>query len=273
MMEGKIGDLLRDHAPTDLRMEGGGGRIYSVDPDAAARLKAMIAEQEAAQPRRRKPTGIKRASNGLDADLARRRDEVLARAAEKKAAQEAEAETQKKTGDDTMRQLKMTDEEIMAAHRRYVVEKLSLEQLTRDLPVSENTMGTYFSRLDLPIRTREGKWTIRGQARVCQLHSLTLDDVTDVVNEAEVKLKPATKKASPKADKPKIARPTPPTPSANGSGQETAVARYVAPVAVATGGDMGSQIAALQSFLATAQAQNVTVSGSVQIQLSAVIEF
>lgn len=270
------------NSPRDLRVNAPQGRIYENDPAAVARLKQMMADTRdttsRSQPRRQ--TGIKRAATGIDSDLQQKLDRAKARLAEKK--QTAPTPTQPEQDDIDMKQ-RLTDDDALAAHRRYVVENISVKNLANEMRISVGTLSAAFERLDLPTRSKGGKWTTRGQARCCQLHDLALADVANNAVTAVRPNIPAEPKTGPKTEpKPprNITRPAPPAPSANGNGAVkeavTAVAVYsqpAAPTIAPAAGDMGAQIAALQSFLASATAQNVEVTGTIEIQLSAKINF
>lgn len=257
-------------APRDLRTEGGGGKIYPVDPAAWEHFKAVMARQQD-QPRRcqPKPAGIKRGGNGrLDADLQRKVDELRERAAQKAAFQPPEENTMKP---------KMTNDEVLAAHRRYAVEGLSLRQAAESTSMSEPGLTGRFKRMGLPTRNRNGEWDAGDRERVCSLHGVSPADLgpADYGRAAEQAKAPAKRKPSVRARTPE---PQPqPEPTAVVPVQETAV-----PVATNGNGNshgaigdlavVNEQLAALQALLSQAEAKSVHISGRIRLELTAEVE-
>ena len=259
-----------DDAPRDLRTEGGGGKLYPIDPAAWEHFKRVMAEQQQSQPRRpqRKPTGIKRGGNGrLDADLQRKVDELRERAAQKAAEKPAEENIMKP---------KMTNDEVLAAHRRYAVEGLSLRQAAESTSMSEPGLTGRFKRMGLPTRNRNGEWDAGDRERVCSLHGVSPADLgpADYGRAAERAAKaPAQRKPSVRAQ---TSEPQPqPEPTAVVPVRETAM-----PVATNGNGHgaigdlavVNEQLAALQALLSQAEAKSVHIRGRIRVELTAEVE-
>ena len=273
-------DVANGAAPHDLRTSGGGGKIYEVDPAAVAHFKACLAQQEAAvRPWQRQATaGIKRAGR-LDTDLQRKINELRERAKARADAKEAKESTAVSTSK------KMTEEELVRAHRRYVLSGLSLAAIAEDWSITGTPMRHQWQRLELPLRDRGGRFTPAELTRICQVHGLT---------PAEIVGNPANAQA---ADAP--VAPAPNVRAQTSLLEPVVVWRDGAPfpfkataaddddeqeptaTAVATTDGRGltavnEQLAALQSLLAMADARSVTItvtiSGKISGQLTAEVE-
>ncbi|MBP6472539.1 MAG: hypothetical protein KA773_18975 [Chloroflexi bacterium] len=162
----------------------GGGRIYAVSEEAAANLRRIMAERKAneAQAHRQKQA----ASGTGKRDTAQQIHGLLAKAKAKAAAARKADDLIVGVADDEkeaeLMKPKMTDEQIIAAHRRYVLENMSIERLSKTSPgmVAPNTLYGYFVRLKLPIRNRARKWQPEDAERVCQVHDLKVDRIGPV---------------------------------------------------------------------------------------------
>lgn len=160
----------------------GGGRIYPVSEEAAANLRRIMAERKANEAQAH---WQKQAASGTGKrDTSRRINDLLAKAKAKAAAAAGEADASVVRVVETEEEIKpmkpkMTDEQILAAHRRYVLENMSIERLSKSSPyrVAPNTLYGYFVRLKLPIRNRARKWQPEDAERVCQAHDLKVDSI------------------------------------------------------------------------------------------------
>ena len=224
-----------DAAPRDLRTEGGGGKIYPVDPAAWEHFKAVMAQQQDRPRQERKPTGIKRGGNGrLDADLQRKVDELKERARQRSVAVQAETkelDMTKKEADE------LTETAVREAHGRFSSGE-SVKALANELGIPWQTLRGQFRRYGLPA----------GRADV--------------------------KKRKPAGVRARTPEPQPqPEPTAVVPVQETAVAP--APNGHAVAGDLtavSEQLAALQALLSQAEAKSVSISGRIRLELTAEVE-
>ncbi|MCB8988107.1 MAG: hypothetical protein H6661_10210 [Ardenticatenaceae bacterium] len=155
-----------DDAPRDLRTEGGGGKIYPIDPAAVAHFKAVLAQQQVESDRKRRPSpGIRRGGNGrLDADLQRKIDELQVRARQRAAAAQAETKeldvTEKRVNE-------LTETAVREAHGRFSQGE-SVKTLADELGVPWQTLRGQFRRYGLPAG-REGarkRQPVRAAAKV-----------------------------------------------------------------------------------------------------------
>lgn len=179
-----------------------------------------------------------------------------------------------------MRQ-KMDDEELVAAHRRYVMENLTLKELAETSPMSADPLRKHFNRLGLPTRTRgSNAWASDDLARVCLVHDLQPDEVPGPTGGEEQEVGPEVKEYQPgsvRARTPKPKAKSRPQPTAVVPVQETAV-----PVATNGNGHshgaigdlavVNEQLAALQALLSQAEAKSVIISGRIRLELTAEVE-
>ncbi len=269
-------DVANGAAPHDLRTSGGGGRIYEVDPAAVAHFKACLAQQEATvRPwQRKQPTGIK-ADGRLDADLQRRLNALRERAKARADAKEAKENTAVSTSK------KMTEEELVRAHRRYVLSGLSLAAIAEDWSITGTPMRHQWQRLELPLRDRGGRFTPAELTRICQVHGLTPAEI--VGNPANVpdlqaadfpaqNVRAQTSKLEPVV----VFRNGAPVPFASTAADDDDEHEPAATAVATTDGRgltaVNEQLAALQSLLAMAEARSVTISGKISVQLTAEVE-
>lgn len=250
-------------APRDLRTEGGGGKIYPVDPAAWEHFKAVMAQQQDRPRQERKPTGIKR--NGrLDADLQRKVDELRERARQKAGAQE----------DSSMpRPQKMTDDEIIAAHRRYVLEFTSVLATAETTPLGETPLKKRFDKLELPVRDHSGRFSPAEIERICAVHRIEPEEILmkgsdpDPAKPAEYRVVWREGAPVPNGEQTAVS-PGPRAVIANGSAPAVTM-----PDPHDNGIDIGEQLALLSDLLAQANAQSVTLTGRISIQLQAEVIF
>ena len=171
---------------------------------------------------------------------------------------------------------KMTNDDVLAAHRRYVLEGLSLRQAAEATPMSEPGLSGRFTRMGLPIRNRNGEWDADDMDHVCDLHGITPADIGPAqygrAAERWAKSLPADK-PSVRARTPKPTAKSRPQPTAVVPVRETAVAP--APNGHAVAGDLtavSEQLAALQALLSQAEAKSVSISGRIRLELTAEVE-
>lgn len=269
-------DVANGAAPHDLRTSGGGGKIYEVDPAAVAHFKACLAQQEATvRPwQRQAPAGIKRAGR-LDTDLQRKINELRERAKARADAKEAKENTAVSTSK------KMTEEELVSAHRRYVLSGLSLAAIAEDWSISSTPMRHQWQRLELPLRDRGGRFTPAELTRICEVHGLTPAEI--VGNPANVpdsqapdfpaqNVRAQTSKLEPVV----VFRNGAPVPFAATAADDDDEQEPTATAVATTDGRgltaVNEQLAALQSLLAMAEARSVTISGKISVQLTAEVE-
>lgn len=275
-------DVANSAAPHDLRTGGGGGRIYPVDPAAVAHFKKCLAEQEAARPawQRQQPTGIK--GNGrLDADLQRRLNALRERA---KARADARADAQEpKESAAVTTSKKMTDDELIRAHRRYVLSGLSLAAVAEDLAITGTPLRHQWQRLDLPMRDRGGRFTPAEIERIGQAHGLTPAEIVGNLENAQKAPAPqatdapaANVRAQTSQLEPTVIwRDGAPFPFSAKAGQAAVMVAETAVAPAANGQGLAlvnEQLAALQALLARAEARSVTISGKIRVELTAEVE-
>lgn len=271
---------LRDSAP--------GGKIHPVDPAAVANFKRILAEQEAAgRPRRSRPQPPKPRRKQLDADLARKRDELLARS---RAAGNAK---KKITNDKQETNMKRFDEQhIYSAHLDYVRQPTNMTVIAQLAGMSPNTLSKRFTALGLPARDRGGHFTAEETARICQVHDIQPHMVVGAPDESEHQLATAATvdlKEKPNRRPRATTAPeqnTPPAATETSAEKEAIDLPLVRPVQEpaetkntelankpADPDSISSQLALLQDLLAHAEAQSITVSGKLSLQLTAEINF
>ncbi len=169
---------------------------------------------------------------------------------------------------------KMSNDEVMAAHRRYVTSGLSVREAAEGTPISEAGLRLRFVSLHLPIRNAQGGWEEDDIPRLLDLHDIIEDEIK-LANYGRA----AERKSAPKRAAEKKGPVLPTAPSANGHGPKPAVQPKPKPepVAVPAAGtavaDVGTQLAALQSLLANAQANSVRLSGTIKVELVAELTF
>lgn len=273
-----------------------GGRIITPDPAAVANFMRMMREEQAARPAapQQKKAGIRRARNGrLDADLQRKVDELKARAVRPGVQKEC---------DEMARLSKLTDEDVLAAHRRYALLNMSLKDAAASVSRSVTPLRKAFAAQDLPCRQHgTGVWLPEDLERVCEVHQVTIADLpvesvdwdaqagaevfarehpdAELVMPAEPKPQPASKRLEPTViwrngapvpnGEQTAVLPAPPSMPANG---------HVAPAANGHTADdepldIGEQLALLSDLLAQANAQSVKLTGRLSIELRAEVVF
>lgn len=262
--------------------EASGGKIRTASPEAVARFKAFLA----AQPARPTPKPVSRP--GVDPDARRRANEMAVVARAKRAAEmnkqtaPAVKPEEPKEQEEMAPQSGLSDEEIVAVHRRYVLENLAVSVLADDISLSESALVNQFKNLDLPCRARNRRWVSAADVeRICEVHGLKIRDIpAQAMPVVEPAAKP--KKAKPAraavAKMPVAAEPVKETAvepvmetavttqpaSENGNGSVTAVdpARMV------------HQLEAIQQLMSTiGSVENIRVTGTIRIELSAEMVF
>jgi len=282
-----------DAAPRDLRTEGGGGKIYPIDPAAWEHFKRVMAEQQQSQPRRPqpKPTGIKRGGNGrLDADLQERIDRLRERARQRAITETAVIETAvTEPKENSMTDL--IDAEILAVHRRYTLLNMSLKDAAASASVSRsaNWLRKAFKAQNLPVRMRGlNVWSAEAIERICAVHQLTIADLpveslpdgAAQATQVFAREQSAAPPARPKRLEPTVVwRAGAPVPNPVPSGEQTAVSpapraavKAPAPAAIGDLAVVNEQLAALQALLAQAEAKSVHISGRIWVELTAEVE-
>lgn len=250
------GSGLRQSAPAatpmDLRDEAVGGRIHEVDPQVVARFKAAMAEKKKAEGGGQKTAVVANSSGRLPGGVG-----FNNRLPKREVAKEQ---------DEMALQCKLSNEEIMAAHRRYVLENIAVGKLVADMPIEETPLMNQFKRRNLPVRGRNRRWaTAADLRRICEVHKLEIRYIpveamplVESAAEAKAMEKPETK--------PEI-----------GAVAETAVSPVTGNVssdlpAPSTNGTLElpaihDQLAAVQQLMEMAQAQSVQVSGTILLNL------
>ena len=236
--------------------EAGGGKIYPVDPAAVAHFKAVLAEREATKrPSARRVTGIKRASTGLDNDLQRKVNAAAERVAAKKAAAaavggeaataEAPVSVKKNEDEETMNNQKLTSEQVVALHGRYMAGE-NIRVLATEAGIPWQRLSGIFRQEGLPPRPYLGKGGNVSHKRGPKSR-----------NAATPRKSPAPKTA------------VVPAPTAVVPAQETAVATN-GPMQT---GDLRQQLTLIQELLGLAEAQSVTLHGKISVELHAEVAF
>ena len=176
---------------------------------------------------------------------------------------------------------KMTEEELVSAHRRYVLSGLSLAAIAEDWSITGTPMRHQWQRLELPLRDRGGRFTPAELTRICQVHGLTPAEI--VGNPANVpdlqaadvlgqNVRAQTSKLEPVV----VFRNGAPVPFAATAADDDDEQEPTATAVATTDGRgltaVNEQLAALQSLLAMAEARSVTISGTISVQLTAEVE-
>jgi len=170
-----------------------------------------------------------------------------------------------------MSRVRVSDEEVIAVHRRYVLEHLSAEQVAKDAPLSKVPLQKRFRELNLPLRQRgSNTWSAEDLQRVCAVHNLEAADVlgeADMLGEAVGA--PERAVGAPTAEREPEAESRQPRPTAVVPVQETAVATngHVQP------DDLREQLAVIQELLGLAEAKQVTLRGKISVELHAEVAF
>lgn len=168
--------------------------------------------------------------------------------------------------EDNMKQ-RLSNDDVMAAHRRYVVDGATLSELSKHLAITDTALRMRFKGLQLPLRGRGGAWSAPDLARAIDAHGLNASDVP--LSTHEKQKSPKTQRSD--DDAADVCAPT--------SAQTTALSTpsidpAVAAVALVNQADAGDQLAALQQLMDTiTHVQNVRITGAIRIHLHAEIVF
>lgn len=188
-----------------------------------------------------------------------------------------------------MRRNELSDGDVIALHRQYVMDDRSTEEIGLQAGVSGASIGSWFRRLELPVRLRNGRWRVADVARICEVHDMQPDQVpgADKAIEPTKKVKrPAavgapTVRASALAP---ITEATPdtgpmhdpdkkPRPAAVVPARETAVAANSNGSSGDQAGDLREQLDLIQELLGLAEAKQVTLRGKISVELHAEVAF
>lgn len=261
--------------------EPAGGKIYPVDPAVVARFKAMLAAQEKAKSEQQlkraiKRGGIKRNNAGVDNDLAERVEKLRAIAAARRA---AETMPEAKKEQEMPAPRKLNDDEIVAAHRRYVLENLSVGKLVESLTIGETPLVRQFERLGLPVRGHDRRFRLGAVEIICKAHNLQPEDIPERARPFGPVAKAAKPVEPPAAVDPK---PEPVQTAVVGKLPEPIVETAVVTPTNGTqpaanlDNDLAAitgQLEALQSLMAEAKAKSIEVSGWIRMEISAEVTF
>lgn len=262
--------------PLDLRDTTQGGKIYTPDPAAVARLRAILEDERQTRPtplqsgtekqlqRAVKRGGIKRNAAGVDTDLAERAEKL-------KAMREAKA-AEAKTQESDMPELKLTDNDLLAAYRRYALEWKRVVDVAAEVGLAHQTLYHHFKRLGLPTRNAGDKWT-----------AAQLETIREILGETPVKnriLFEAGYRAENGSTQHAETAVSQPVPVRNTEHAETAVfptgsVTSDLPAPAHCGSDlavMRDQLAALTALMDMAQAKRIQISGKIRLDLVAEIE-
>jgi hypothetical protein len=228
--------------PLDLRDQAMGGKIHQVDPAAVARMKAILAENEKKKAKTAVVTKQRLIGFGFNNRLPK--PEAVKEQEEMKS--------------------ELSNEEIIAIHRRYVLQNLAANVLADELSFSVTALIHQFDRLRLPRRARNRRWSSAADVdQVCQVHGLKIRDIpanamplSSTAAEPEAKPVKSITTVAPIAEPEKTA--VIPTPVSNGRSLELT--------------SLHEQLAAVQSLMEMAQAKSVQVSGTIRLNLVVEIE-
>lgn len=251
------------------------GRIHPVDPAVAARFKAILVQQEG-DARRQLQRAINRGAqrrSRVDPDLRKKADEIAARARAKRLEQAAPVEPVEPEKEQEMpAPRKLDDNEVVAAHRRYVLENLAVSVVAAAFGVADTPLRKHFERLGLPTRGRDGRFRPGAVEVICRAHGLQPDDIPQDARP----FGPVAKVEKPKAAKPQpvqtavvVEMPEPVAETAvtptNGAQPAAHPANDLAAIA--------GQLEALQSLMAEAKAKSIEISGWIRMEISAEVTF
>jgi hypothetical protein len=245
--------------PLDLRDTAQGGKIYPVDPVAVANLRRILAEKgdgiqkktAVSGPQR----GIKRNAAGVDTDLAERAEKLKA------LREAAEAKTEEAV---TVKASKMSEAEIWALYRRYVMEQISTAGLSKQADYSSAQIYRLFKSRNFPVRDRTGNYDKKQIARLCEVLGVRPGDVPQA---GKVKKTPVlnTEQA-----------PTPALPQGEENASLILHVEQASTPALPQGEreqeGLHEQLAALTALMEMAQAKQVSISGKIRLDLVAEIE-
>lgn len=230
-----------------------GGRIRPVDPAAVERFKRIMAEQEqetgrpTAKARKRRPR-----RPGIDPDLkrkanvhaARRRAQALAEREQKEnlGGKQAPETIQDETIEETMMsgEVEVTNEQLMACHKRYMAGVESLRVIAADVNVSWQALQAMFKEADLPKRDGQPFKDFNGG-------------------------RPKKKKVKAPSVQPTVKSVSSELAQVGATNGETAV---VDPAQI------NSQLDAIQQLMGTiGSVENVKIAGTIRIELTAEVVF
>jgi hypothetical protein len=254
-----------DESEFELRTGGdeepAGGKIRTASPEAVARFKAFLAAQPAKQAPVSRP--------GVDPDARRRANEMAVRIRAKKLEemnkQTAPAVKPEEPKEQEMKSA-LSDEEVVAVHRRYVLENLAVSVLADEIALSESALVNQFNRLRLPCRARNRRWVSAADVdRICQTHGLKIRDIP-------VRAMPVVEPAA----KPKKAKPVKAVVKETPVVPEPVMETAVTPAngAAMTETEIEDQLRAIQQLMSMiGKVENVRVSGTMRIDLHAEVVF
>lgn len=263
--------------PLDLRDTTQGGKIYTPDPAAVARLRAILEDERQTRPtplqsgtekqlqRAVKRGGIKRNAAGVDTDLAERAEKLKA-LREAKAAEAKTQESDMMNEETQPAKAGLNENQLRAIHGRYL-DGERLMDLAEEVGIaSRQALQGLFAQHGLPTKTGGD-------------------------------FKPGSRKSKAKPAKKPLTKPLEkPTPVLNAEHVETAVSQPVhvrntehAETAVSPTGNVTSdlpapahcgsdlavmrdQLAALTALMDMAQAKRIQISGKIRLDLVAEIE-
>lgn len=251
--------------PLDLRDTTQGGKIYTPDPAAVARLRAILEDERQTRPtplqsgteKQLQPAvkrgGIKRNAAGVDTDLAERAEKL-------KAMREAKAAEAKEQECDMPHKIQVTDEQLLALYRRYVLDRETLDDLSAGAPISRAAIGIRFKKMNYPCRGRGGCWQPGDIERVARVLSVPISLIPGEVGD-ETAVSPSLPVLNTEHAETAV------SPTGNVASDLPAPAHCGSDLAV-----MRDQLAALTALLETAQAKSVNISGRIRLELTAEIE-
>lgn len=207
-----------------------------------------------------------------------------------------------------MRRNELSDDDVIALHRQYVLDGKSATEIGLQIGVSDASIGSWFRQLELPVRLRNGRWRVADVARVCEIHDLTLDQIPGADKAVDKAKKPprakvsafddtvirqavgapVLKSAAP-ANQPEVQAAAPaetktadnaqamPDPDKESKPRAVIPAQETAVAANGHGSDQANdlrvQLGVIQELLSLAEAKQVTLRGKISVELHAEVAF
>ena len=281
-----------DDSEFELRTGGdeepAGGKIRTASPEAVARFKAFLAAQPAKPPvkaLRRKPFVPRQTNDAADWVRSNNQAEMNN--------QTATAVKPKEPKEQEEMNSTLSDKEIIAIHRRYVLENLAVSVLADEIALSESALINQFNRLRLPCRARNRRWVSGADVdRICQAHGLKIRDIPVrampvVEPAAKPKAKPVKAVVKETAVDPEpvvetavVVEPVNETAVVPEPIKETAVTPVMETAVTPANGaaltetEIEDQLRAIQQLMSMiGKVENVRISGTMRIDLHAEVVF